>query len=173
MRRPRISLRAPPSPGDLCTVVRPAHQRRRFHLYASCGYGPRAIRRGFVRRGRGGAAPCKADLPQMQGGLYARPARIFPTCIRLEWRISLRFITAQAATRAMITGTTAGRRCTKSSKRTTPSVTWSSATKKTQDILGYLKNKNQKFLMDNALDLLREGKTDIFELYRIATAEEE
>ena len=45
--------------------------------------------------------------------------------------------------------------------------------KKTQDILGYLKNKNQKFLMDNALDLLREGKTDIFELYRIATAEEE
>lgn len=45
--------------------------------------------------------------------------------------------------------------------------------KKTQDILGYLKNKKQKFLMDNALDLLREGKIDIFELYRITTAEEE
>ena len=58
---------------------------------------------------------------------------------------------------AIIPGTTAGQRCTKSSKRTTPSVTWSSATKDA----GYPwlpENKNQKFLMDNALDLLREGK---------------
>lgn len=45
--------------------------------------------------------------------------------------------------------------------------------KRTQDILDYLKNKKQKFLMDNALDLLHEGKIDIFELYRITTAEEE
>ncbi|MDL2236353.1 GspE/PulE family protein [Christensenellaceae bacterium OttesenSCG-928-K19] len=39
---------------------------------------------------------------------------------------------------------------------------------KTQDILAHLEKKGQRFLMYNALQLLEQGKIDIYELYKIA-----
>ncbi len=44
---------------------------------------------------------------------------------------------------------------------------------KTQNILQHLQSKKQKFLLANAIALLEEGKIDLFELYKITSAEEE
>ncbi|MEA4853931.1 MAG: GspE/PulE family protein [Christensenella sp.] len=44
---------------------------------------------------------------------------------------------------------------------------------KTQDILAHLKQKGQNFLIDNALELLSEGKIDLSALTRISSSESE